>query len=56
MSTDDAATAPADLASTRAFTDFSDVEGLLRLPRLASLAALPGGRVVAAFVAATPRA
>lgn len=49
MSTDDAATAPADLASTPEFTDFSDVEGLLRLPRLASLAALPGGRVVAAF-------
>ena len=49
MSTDDAATAPADLASTPAFTDFSDVEGLLRLPRLASLAALPGGRVVAAI-------
>ncbi|MEV0867729.1 prolyl oligopeptidase family serine peptidase [Brachybacterium paraconglomeratum] len=50
MSTDDAATtAPADFASTPAFTDFSDVEGLLRLPRLASLAALPGGRVVAAI-------
>lgn len=50
MSTDDAATtAPADLASTPTFTDFSDVEGLLRLPRLASLAALPGGRVVAAI-------
>lgn len=50
MSTDDAATtAPADPASTPTSTDFSDVEGLLRLPRLASLAALSGGRVVAAI-------
>lgn len=50
MSTDDAATtAPADPAPTPAFTDFSDVEGLLRLPRLASLTALQGGRVVAAI-------
>lgn len=64
MCTDDAASlAPADPASTGTafagspdagppvpeFTDFSDVEALLRLPRLAQVTALPCGRVVAAI-------
>lgn len=31
------------------FTDFTDIEGLLRVPRLASLAAAPDGRLVAAI-------
>ena len=44
-----AATAPAPSSPSAEFTDFSDPEALLRLPRLASVAALPGGRVLAAI-------
>ena len=43
------ATAPAPSSPSAEFTDFSDPEALLRLPRLASVAALPGGRVLAAI-------
>lgn len=43
-STDAPATAPA-----APLTDFSDPEALLRLPRLAAVTALPGGRVIAAI-------
>jgi len=46
---DTAATDPAPSAPSAEFTDFSDPEALLRLPRLASVAALPGGRVLAAI-------
>ncbi|MBB5830563.1 S9 family peptidase [Brachybacterium aquaticum] len=45
MSADD--TLVPDPAPTTSFTDFADLEGLLRLPRLAAIAAGPGGRAVA---------
>ncbi|AXK45873.1 S9 family peptidase [Brachybacterium saurashtrense] len=57
--TDAASTTPTDshgsddsapsAASTDLFTGFSDPEALLRLPRLAAVTALPGGRVLAAI-------
>jgi dipeptidyl aminopeptidase/acylaminoacyl peptidase len=48
----DTAASPAPSAPStpsEAFTDFSDPEALLRLPRLAGVTALPGGRVLAAI-------
>ena len=43
----DTAASPVPTAPSGAFTDFSDPEALLRLPRLTSVTALPGGRVLA---------
>jgi dipeptidyl aminopeptidase/acylaminoacyl peptidase len=45
----DTAASPDPSAPSDAFTDFSDPEALLRLPRLAGVTALPGGRVLAAI-------
>ncbi|MBP2408630.1 prolyl oligopeptidase family serine peptidase [Brachybacterium fresconis] len=41
--------APTDPAAPTAFSDFCDIDGFLRIPRLTSLAAGPDGRVVAAI-------
>lgn len=41
--------AAASSADSTQFTDFSDVEALLRIPRLTSVAASDDGRVVAAI-------
>ncbi|HEX7352404.1 prolyl oligopeptidase family serine peptidase [Brachybacterium sp.] len=53
MTTFDAASSPSDSDSDSdsdsGFTDFSDIDGFLRIPRVASVAASEDGRVVAAI-------